>query len=324
MPTDTTAALMHQHLNRLRLPVIGAPLFLISDPALVIAQCKAGIIGSFPALNAREAEGDPPALEAWLQEITEALDRHNQANPDRPAAPFAVNHIVHRSNSRAMRDVEICAKWKVPIWITSMGAREDVNAAAHDCGAVTLHDVTSDFYARKAIAKGADGLIALCAGAGGHTGQHSPFALAAEIRAWFDGPLGLAGAISTGAALLATRALGADFAYIGSPFIAAAEARAEDHYKQMIVDGSAADIVTTPAFTGVRANYLRNRIAELGLDPDGPGASGMDTLDDGAGPKPWRDIWGAGEGIGAVDKVTPVAAIVQRLELEYTEARSRL
>lgn len=315
---------LRHHLNALRLPIIGAPLFLISDPALVIAQCKAGIIGSFPALNAREEPGDPPLLEAWLKQITETLDRHNQANPDSPAAPFAVNHIVHRSNTRAERDVEICAKWRVPIWITSMGAREDVNEAAHSCGAITLHDVTTDFYARKAIAKGADGLIALCAGAGGHTGKHSPFALAAEIREWFDGPLGLAGAISTGDALLASRALGADFAYIGSPFIASAEAKAEETYKRMIVDSTASDILTTDAFTGVPANYLRPQVAALGLDPDAPKASQMDTLDEGAGPKPWRDIWGAGEGIGAVHSVVPVAEIVARLSQEYDQARARL
>ena len=315
---------LRDHLNALRLPIIGAPLFLISDPALVIAQCKAGIIGSFPALNAREQPGDPPLLEAWLKQITEALDRHNQANPDSPAAPFAVNHIVHRSNTRAERDVEICAKWRVPIWITSMGAREDVNEAAHGCGAITLHDVTTDFYARKAIAKGADGLIALCAGAGGHTGKHSPFALAAEIREWFAGPLGLAGAISTGDALLASRALGADFAYIGSPFIASAEAKAEETYKRMIVDSTASDILTTDAFTGVPANYLRPQVAALGLDPDAPKASQMDTLDEGAGPKPWRDIWGAGEGIGAVHSVVPVAEIVARLSQEYDQARARL
>lgn len=324
MTQAPNASRFRDTLSRLRLPLIGAPLFLISDPDLVIAQCKAGIVGSFPALNARENPGDPPLLEDWLRRITEELDRHDQANPDSPAAPFAVNHIVHRSNSRAMRDVEICARWRVPIWITSMGAREDVNAAAHDCGAVTLHDVTSDVYARKAIAKGADGLIALCAGAGGHTGKHSPFALAAEIRAWFDGPLGLAGAISTGQALLACRALGADFGYIGSPFIASAEARAEADYKRLVVEGAAADIVTTDSFTGVPANYLRTRVEALGLDPQAPKAGGMDTLDDSAGPKPWRDIWGAGEGIGAVREITPVEGIVARLAREYRAARAAL
>ncbi len=308
----------------LRLPVIAAPLFLISNPQTAIAQCKAGIVGSFPALNAREGPGEPVQLEAWLREITEALDAHNQAHPDTPAAPFAVNQIVHRSNTRLDRDVDICARWNVPIWITSMGAREEVNTAAKSCNALTLHDVTTNTYARKAIAKGADGLIALCAGAGGHTGNQSPFALAAEIRTWFDGPLGLAGAISTGAGILGAQALGADFAYIGSPFIATAESPVRKAYKDMIVAGGAEDIVTTASFTGVPANFLQASIAALGLDPTAPPAAAMDTLDTSAGAKPWRDIWGAGEGIGAVQDVCSTEHLVRRLVHEYDAARAAL
>ena len=246
--------------RNLRLPAVAAPMFIVSGPDLVIAQCKAGIVGSFPALNAREAEGEPPMLEAWLKRITEELDAWNQANPDTPAAPFAVNQIVHRTNARLQRDIEICHKWKVPIWITSLGARPEVNAAAHDCGGLALHDVINNTFARKAIEKGADGLIAVAAGAGGHAGPQSPFALVREIRDWFDGPLLLSGAIATGEALLAARAMGADLGYIGSPFIATDEANAIPDYKQAIVDGGAEDIVTSALFTGISGNYLRGSI----------------------------------------------------------------
>jgi len=311
-------------LRGLRLPAVGAPLFLISAPKLVIAQCKAGIIGSFPALNAREREGEPVRLEAWLKQITEALDAYNQAHPDTPAAPFAVNQIVHRSNQRLERDLEICARWKVPIWITSMGARAEVNEAAHSCGGIALHDVISDLHAHKAIAKGADGLIAVAAGAGGHCGALSPFALIRDIRAWFTGPLLLSGAISTGRALLAARALGADLGYIGSPFIATEEAGVSDAYKAMIVAGDASDIVTTDWFTGHPANYLKASVRAAGLDPDALPEAGEAASVFGSGgddrPKAWREVWGAGQGIGAVRKVVPVAELVARLAREYRDA----
>jgi len=311
----------------LRLPLIGAPMFIVSGPELVIAQCRAGIVGSFPALNAREADGEPPALEDWLRRITEALDRHNQANPDRPAAPFAVNQIVHRSNTRLQRDVDICARWKVPIWITSLGAREEVNAAAHAAGGIVLHDVINDGFARKAIAKGADGLIAVAAGAGGHAGPLSPFALIEEIRAWFDGPLVLSGAIATGRGILAARAAGADLAYMGSAFIATPEANAVEGYKRMIVEAGAADIVTTARFTGISGNYLAPSIRAAGLDPDtiaGEEGEMVDFAAAATGAKAWRDIWGAGQGIGAVRAVRPVAALVDRLEAEYAAALAGL
>lgn len=313
-------------LKGLALPVIGAPMFIVSTPRLVIAQCKAGVVGSFPALNAREGAGEPAMLEAWLKEITEALDAHNQAHPDAPAAPFAVNHIVHRSNSRVERDVEICMRWKVPVWITSMGAREDVNEAAHACGALVLHDVISDRFARKAIAKGADGLIAVAAGAGGHASHVSPFALVQEIRGWFDGPLALSGAIATGGAILAAQAAGADFAYIGSPFIATEEANAPVAYKQMIVDSAAEDIVYTDFFSGVKANYLKPSIAAYGLDPDNlPSEANPINLDSGdSRPKAWRDVWGAGHGIGVVERTRPAGELVARLREEYCAARERL
>lgn len=314
-------------LSRLRLPVVAAPLFIVSNPDLVIAQCRAGVVGSFPALNAREAPGEPPMLEAWLKRITEALDRHNQANPDQPAAPYAVNQIVHRSNARLERDVEICARWKVPVWITSLGARVEVNQAAHSCGGVALHDVITDRFARKAIEKGADGLIAVAAGAGGHAGGQSPFALAQEIRAWFDGPLLLSGAIATGDAVLAAQAMGADLAYVGSAFIASHEANAADAYKQMIVDSGAEDIVYTDYFTGVPGNYLRASVAAQGLDPDALPVSDPSAMDFAAGaakPKSWKEIWGAGQGIGAVRAVTGAAEIVARLEGEYRAAVLRL
>ena len=312
-------------LQGLRLPVVGAPLFLISTPELVIAQCKAGIVGSFPSLNAREAPGEPVALEAWLKHITEALDRHNQANPDRPAAPFAVNQIVHRSNTRLERDIEICARWRVPLWITSLGARPEVNEAAHGAGGIVLHDVIDDRFARKAIDKGADGLVAVAAGAGGHAGTQSPFALLQEIRAWFDGPLLLSGAIATGGGVLAAQAMGADLAYLGSAFIATTEANAAADYKDMIVQGGAADIVTSALFTGVSGNYLRGSILRAGLDPDNLPVADR-AMDFGGGaskPKAWKEIWGAGQGIGAVREVVPTADLVARLEREYTAARAR-
>ncbi|MDJ0629490.1 MAG: nitronate monooxygenase family protein [Rhodobacter sp.] len=309
-----------RQLQGLRLPFVAAPLFIISTPALVIAQCKAGIVGAFPALNAREPDGNPPLLEAWLTEIGEALDAHNQANPDRPAAPFAVNQIVHRSNARLQRDIEICHRHKVPIWITSLGARPEVNEAAHDCGGIALHDVINNTFARKAIAKGADGLIAVAAGAGGHAGKQSPFALVQDIRDWFDGPLLLSGAIATGHALLAARAMGADLGYIGSPFIACDEANAVDAYKDAIVGGSAEDIVTSSLFTGVSGNYLRRSVELQGLDPDNlPEAapSSMNFAGGSAKPKAWKHIWGAGQGIGAVKERVSVAEMVTRIEREY-------
>ena len=313
-------------LSRLRLPVVAAPLFIISNPDLVIAQCCAGIVGSFPALNAREPDGAPVELEAWLSRITEALDRWNQANPDRPAAPFAVNQIVHRSNARLERDLEICARWKVPIWITSLGARPEVNEAAHSCGGIALHDVITDRFARKAVEKGADGLIAVAAGAGGHAGHQSPFALVREIREWWDGPLLLSGAIATGDAILAARAMGADLAYIGSPFIATREANAVPAYKQMVVESGAADIVTSPLFTGISGNYLAPSIRMAGMDPDNlpDDVAAMSFADGQAKPKAWSTIWGAGQGIGAVKEVVPVADLVARLTSEYDAARRRL
>lgn len=313
-------------LGRLRLPVICSPMFLVSGPDLVVAQCKAGVIGSFPALNARESEGEPPLLGAWLKRITEELDAHNQANPDRPAAPFAVNQIVHRSNDRIERDVEICARWKVPVWITSMGAREDVNQAAHECGGTVLHDVINNKYARKAIDKGADGLIAVCAGAGGHAGALSPFALVQEIREWFDGPLALSGSIATGRSILAAQAMGADFGYIGSPFIAMTEAVASEEYKQMIVEGGADDIVYTDYFSGVHANYLKPSVRAVGLDPDNLAGIGnkLDLATGDIRPKAWRDIWGSGQGIGAVKEVMTTADYVDRLDREYQVAKDAL
>ncbi len=314
-------------LRGLRLPVVGSPMFIVSGPELVIAQCCAGIVGSFPALNAREAAGEPVMLEAWLRRITEALDAWNQANPDRPAAPYAVNQIVHRSNTRLERDLEICAKWRVPIWITSLGARVEVNEAAHSCGGLALHDVINDTFARKAVAKGADGLIAVAAGAGGHAGPQSPFALVAEIRDWFDGPLLLSGSIATGGAVLAAQAMGADLAYIGSPFIATAEANAVPDYKQMIVEGGAEDIVTSSLFTGVSGNYLKSSVKAAGMDPDalpGADAASMSFADGSSKPKAWSQIWGSGQGIGAVKAVVPVAVLVDRLEREYRAARDEL
>lgn len=329
--TTTNTGAQHMQLpaalSGLRIPLIGSPLFIISNPDLVIAQCKAGIVGAFPALNAREADGEPPLLEAWLKRITEELDRHNQANPDSPAAPFAVNQIVHRSNARLERDIEICTRWKVPVWITSLGARPEVNEAAHSCGGVVLHDVINNTFARKAIEKGADGLIAVAAGAGGHAGQQSPFALIREIRSWFDGPLALSGSIACGESLLAARALGADFGYAGSTFIATEEANAPEAYKQMIVDSTAEDIVYSSLFTGVWGNYLKQSVRNAGLDPEAlPTAdqSSMDFGSDRQKPKAWKEIWGSGQGIGAVTSVTPAADLIARIEQEYHAALDRL
>ena len=308
--------------DRLRLPVIGAPLFIVSNPDLVIAQCKAGIVGSFPALNARPQS----LLDEWLHRISEELAAWDRDNPDRPAAPFAVNQIVHRSNDRLQQDLATCAKWKVPIVITSLGAVPELNQAVHGWGGVTLHDVINDRFARKAIEKGADGIIAVAAGAGGHAGTLSPFALIEEIRAWFDGPLILSGAIATGRAVLAAQAMGADLAYIGSPFIATEEANAAEAYKQAIVDSRASDIVYSNLFTGVHGNYLRGSIAASGLDPDNLPQGDLKTMDfaGGAAAKAWRDIWGSGQGIGAIDKVQPAADYVARLAAEYRQAKAKL
>ncbi|GAA4039185.1 nitronate monooxygenase family protein [Sphingomonas rosea] len=308
--------------DTLQLPVVGAPLFIVSNPALVIAQCKAGVVGSFPALNARPQS----QLDEWLHEITEALAEHDRANPDRPAVPYAVNQIVHRSNTRFEEDVATCAKWKVPIVITSLGAREELNHAVHGWGGITLHDVIDDRYARKAVEKGADGLIAVAAGAGGHAGRWSPFALIQEIRAWFDGPLALSGSIATGDAILAAQAMGADLAYIGSPFIATDEARAEEAYKQGIVEGSAKDIVYSNLFTGVHGNYLRGSIEKAGLDPDKLPESSPEAMSFGGAnaAKAWKDIWGSGQGIGAIHEVQPAGALVERWKQEYAAAKARI
>ncbi len=308
-------------LRNLRLPVIGSPLFIISNPKLVIAQCQAGIVGSMPALNARPAS----QLDEWLAEITETLAAWDKAHPDQPAAPFAINQIVHKSNDRLEHDMQMCAKYKVPIVISSLGAREDVNHAVHDWGGIVLHDVINDRFAHKAIEKGADGLIPVAAGAGGHAGVKSPFALVQEIRRWFDGPVALSGAIATGGAVLAAQAMGADLAYIGSAFIATHEARAQDAYKQAIVDGTSDDIVYTSLFTGVHGNYLAPSIRAAGLDPDHLPESDPSKMDfGGATTKVWKDIWGCGQGIAAVTEITSAAALVQRLQREYQAARERL
>jgi len=306
--------------DRLTIPVIGSPLFIISGPDLVIAQCKAGIVGSFPALNAR-----PQAqLDEWLHRITEELAAHDRANPDRPAAPFAVNQIVHRSNDRLEADLTTCAKWKVPIVITSLGAREDLNTAVHGWGGITLHDVIDDRFAHKAVGKGADGLILVCTGAGGHAGRLNPFAFTQEVRQWFDGPLALSGAIANGGAVLAAQAAGADLAYVGSPFIATTEANAVAAYKQGVVDGRAGDIVYSNLFTGVHGNYLRASIVAAGLDADALPNSDASKMNFGSGAKAWKDIWGAGQGIGAVDAVIPAADRIARMAQEYRAARARL
>jgi nitronate monooxygenase len=310
--------------DRLALPVIGSPLFIISGPELVIAQCKAGIVGSFPALNAR-----PQALlDEWLHRITEELAAHNRDHPNRPAAPYAVNQIVHKSNDRLEQDLATCEKWQVPITITSLGAREELNQAVHNWGGITLHDVIDDRFARKAVEKGADGLIGVAAGAGGHAGRLSPFALVTEIRQWFDGPLALSGSIATGDAVLAAQAMGADLAYIGSPFIATEEANADEGYKNGIVEGRASDIVYSNLFTGVHGNYLRQSIERAGLDPDNLPEGDYKTMNFGGGnsskAKAWRDIWGSGQGIGAVDRIEPVAVRVERMKREYDAAKARL
>ncbi len=313
-------------LQRLRIPVIGAPLFIVSNPKLVIAQCASGIVGSFPSLNARPAE----LLDEWLHEITEVLAAWDRDHPERPAAPFAVNQIVHRSNDRFEHDMQVCAKWKVPIVITSLGARTELNDAVHSWGGITLHDIIDDRFARKAIEKGADGIIAVAAGAGGHAGRWSPFALVQEIRAWFNGPLILSGAIANGASVLAAEAAGADLAYIGSPFIATAEANASEDYKQAICEGGAADIVYSDLFTGVHGNYLRASIVNAGLDPENLAAGNLDTMkfgggaDGGSKAKAWRDIWGSGQGIGAIERVGPAAEYIDRIAEQYATAKARL
>lgn len=310
--------------DRLRLPVIGSPLFIVSGPELVIAQCKAGIVGSFPALNARPSG----VLDEWLHRITEELAAHNRDNPDRPAAPFAVNQIVHKSNDRLEEDMQVCAKWQVPLVITSLGAREEIFAAVRGWGGITLHDVINDRFARKAIEKGADGLIPVAAGAGGHAGVQSPFALMQEIRQWFDGLVALSGSIAHGRSVLAAQAMGADFAYIGSPWIATKEANADEHYKQGIVESRAADIVYTNLFTGVHGNYLRGSIVAAGLDPENLPVSDPSKMNFGSGgntkAKAWKDIWGSGQGVGMVDAVESVADRVERLEREYQAAREEL
>ncbi len=310
--------------DRLRLPVIGSPLFIVSGPELVIAQCKAGVVGSFPALNARPQT----LLDEWLHQITEELAAWDRANPDRLSAPYAVNQIVHKSNDRLEADIATCAKWKVPITITSLGAREELNQAVHGWGGITLHDIIDDRFARKAIEKGADGLIPVAAGAGGHAGRQSPFALVQEIREWFDGPIALSGAIGHGRSVLAAQACGADLAYIGSAFIATAEANADEGYKNGIVDGRAGDIVYSNLFTGVHGNYLRQSIVAAGMDPDNLPEGDLKTMNFGSGGntkvKAWKDIWGSGQGIGPVSAVRPVAEFVAELEVQYLAARREL
>lgn len=310
--------------QKLRLPVVAAPMFIVSNPRMVIAQCQAGILGSFPALNARPKE----ALNDWLSEITETLAAYSANNPDRPAAPFAVNQIVHRSNDRLEHDVELCVKHKVPVVITSLGARPEINDAIHSYGGVVFHDVINVTHARKALEKGADGLIAVCAGAGGHAGTLSPFALVQEIRQFFDGPLLLSGSIASGRSVLAAEAMGADFAYCGSVFIATEEANAAPEYKQCLVEAAADDIVYTNLFTGIHGNYLRQSIEAAGLDPKNLPTSDPSKMNFGSGgnqaAKAWRDIWGCGQGIGAVDKVDTVASVVKRMEREYSAARAAL
>ena len=309
------------HLNHLPFPVIGSPLFIISTPKLVIAQCIAGVVGSMPALNARPAA----QLEEWLIEITETLAAYNAAHPDAPAAPYAINQIVHKSNDRLEHDMAMCVKYKVPIIITSLGAREEINAAAHSYGGVVLHDIINNKHAHKAVEKGADGLIAVAAGAGGHAGVKSPFALIQEIRQWFDGPLALSGSISTGAGVLAAQAMGADFAYIGSAFIATEEARASDAYKQAIVDNDSDEIVYSNLFTGVHGNYLAPSIRNAGMDPANLAVSDPSKMDfGGASAKAWKDIWGCGQGIGAVTQVQSTAGYVAQLKREYADAKARL
>jgi nitronate monooxygenase len=311
-------------LQRLRIPVIGSPMFIVSNPELVIAQCTSGIVGSFPALNPRPAS----LLDEWLHEISEALAAWDRDHPDQPAAPYAVNQIVHRSNDRFEHDLAVCAKWKVPIVITSLGARVELNDAVHSWGGITLHDVIDDRFARKAVEKGADGVIAVAAGAGGHAGRWSPFALIQEIRMWFDGPLILSGAIANGASVLAAQAAGADLAYVGSPFIATEEANAPDGYKHAIVESGAADIVYSDLFTGVHGNYLRSSIVNSGLDPDNLERGNVDAMKFGSEgsskTKAWRDIWGSGQGIGVIDRVRPAAKYIDLLEEQYAAAKARI
>ena len=308
-------------LSQLPLPIIGAPLFIVSNPKLVIEQCKAGVVGSMPALNARPAA----QLDEWLAEIVETLAAHDREHPERKAAPFAINQIVHKSNDRLEHDMQVCAKYKVPIVITSLGARTDVNDAVHAWGGVVLHDIINNAFAKKAIEKGADGLVAVAAGAGGHAGVKSPFALIAEIRQWFDGPIALSGAIATGGAVLAAQAMGADFAYIGSAFIATEEARAAEAYKAMIVASTSDDIVYSSLFTGVHGNYLKGSIRNAGLDPDALPESDPTKMNFGGdATKAWKDIWGCGQGIGAVEAIVPARELVNRLKREYDAARARL
>jgi nitronate monooxygenase len=313
-----------QVLQGLRLPVVGAPLFIISNPKLVIAQCTAGIVGSMPALNARPAS----QLDEWLAEITETLAAWNRDHPDRPAAPFAINQIVHKSNDRLEHDMQMCAKYKVPIVITSLGARTEVNDAVHSWGGIVLHDIINNTFAKKAIDKGADGLIAVAAGAGGHAGVKSPFALVQEIREWFDGPLLLSGSMSTGGGILAAQAMGADLAYIGSAFIATDEARASEAYKQAIVEGTSDDIVYSSLFTGVHGNYLKPSVRAAGLDPDNLPESDPSAMNFAGGgadaKKAWKDIWGCGQGIASIKSVLPAAALIDRWQKEYAQALSRL
>ena len=310
--------------DNLRLPLIGSPLFLVSGPELVIAQCKAGVVGSFPSLNARPIS----QLDEWLHQITEELAAHNRDNPDRPAAPYAVNQIVHKSNNRLEEDVAMCGKWQVPLVITSLGAREELNTAVHSWGGITLHDVINDRFARKAIEKGADGLIPVAAGAGGHAGVTSPFALVREIREWFDGPVALSGSIGHGASILGAQAMGADLGYMGSAFIATKEANAVPGYKQGIVDGKASDIVYSDLFTGVHGNYLAPSIRAAGMDPDNLAKGDISTMNFGSGgnteAKAWKDIWGSGQGIGAVKEVLSVGEFVDQLEAEYRAAKASL
>ncbi len=308
--------------DKLRLPVIGSPLFIISNPKLVIAQCQAGIVGSMPALNARPAS----QLDEWLAEITEALAAWDRANPNQPAAPYAINQIVHKTNDRLEHDMMVCAKYRVPIVITSLGARPEINQAVHSWGGIVLHDIINNTFAHKAVDKGADGLIAVAAGAGGHAGVKSPFALVQEIREWFDGPLALSGSMSTGDAVLAAQAMGADLAYIGSAFIATDEARASEAYKQCIVDSTSDDIVYSSLFTGVHGNYLKASVRNAGLDPDNLPESDPSRMNFGGGgsAKAWKDIWGCGQGIGSVKAVLPASQLVARLAREYAQARRRL
>jgi nitronate monooxygenase len=308
-------------LAKLKFPVIASPLFIISNPELLIAQCIAGVVGSMPALNARPSS----QLSDWLAQITETLDAHNKANPDRPAAPFAVNQIVHKSNDRLESDMQVCVRYRVPIIITSLGARPEINVAAHSYGGVVMHDVINNKFAQKAIEKGADGLIAVAAGAGGHAGVKSPFAFIQELREWFNGPIALSGSIANGGAILAAQAMGADFAYIGSAFIATQEARASQEYKECIVSSNSDDIVYTNAFTGVNGNYLVPSIINAGLDPENLPQKDSSSMDFGSSStKAWRDIWGAGQGIGAVHGIVPTQELVERLKREYLEARARL